>query len=172
MSSAAALHGDPASISALAATMRTASLRLAAEAERVGRALDDAEPGWTGRAALEQRRRSRAAAQTLARAAETLRQSAQTLQEGATELAEPLAELQRIEERAAEHGLAVRDGMVSTTWGITGVVADDAPSGEAVRAQLEQRLHAAASALGRTRARVTRDCLAARRTLEGLRATA
>lgn len=174
MSGAAALHGDPASISALAASSAAASLRLAREAEQVAAALEEAERGepggrWTGRAALEHRRRSRAVAQTLAGTAQTLRQVAQTLQQGAAEMAEPLAELGRVEERAAAHGLAVRDGMVARTWGITGVVDASAPSGEAVRTELEARLHVAASALGRCRARLTRDCLDARRTLEGLR---
>lgn len=166
MSGATSLVGDPASVSALGATMRASAERLRQDAERVLATLEDAEPGWTGPTALGHRRQARAVGEALAATARCLDESGESLQRGASELAARIAELTRIEQEATERGLQVRDGMVSRGWGITGVAdADRVSADDDARADLEARLHATASALGRQRARLASRCTQARQTL-------
>lgn len=164
------LLGDPASVSALAATLRSAAVTLAAEAERVGQARAELEHAPV-RVPVDRRRRAEGVQQTLQATSRVLTESASALQRAAADLAEQVAALQRLEDEAARHGLQVRDGTVSPAWGITGTVDErtDPQSQEQVREQLERRLHACVSTIGRCRSRLTRECAQARRTLTEIR---
>lgn len=167
-----ALVGDPASASALAATMRRSSGRLRREADRVESALAAVGDGWVGPTAREHRRRATGVAEVLSATARLLDESSAALQRAATDLADHLADLAALEEEAARHGLEVRDGMVARGWGIVGVVpesSDGLAGPDEVRARLDERLHGIASALGRSRARLVRECTGAGRTLEAVR---
>lgn len=171
MSNASPLVGDPASVSALAATLRSSAARLSSEAGAVRSSLADAEagPGWTGPTALGQRQRARAVADALDGTARALDECSEVLQRAAAELAARVAELRSIHEEAERLGLRVRDGMVTRGWGITGVAdATEVSATDDARARLDARLHATASALGRQRSRLAHDCTDARRTLEAI----
>ncbi|GAB3112386.1 hypothetical protein GCM10027055_15190 [Janibacter alkaliphilus] len=164
------LLGDPGSVSALAATLRSAAVSLAAEAERVGRARADLADAPV-RVPVDRRRRTEGVQQTLQATSRVLTESAGALQHAAADLAEQVAALQRLEDEAARRGLQVRDGTVAPAWGITGTVDErtDPQAQEQVREQLERRLHACVSTIGRCRSRLTRECAQARRTLTEIR---
>ncbi|MGO4243628.1 WXG100 family type VII secretion target, partial [Janibacter sp. RAF20_2_2] len=75
------LLGDPASVSALGATLRRTALELTAHADRVRATLDDASPGWTGPRAVATRQRVDRVAASAAASAATLDECARSLQQ-------------------------------------------------------------------------------------------
>lgn len=137
------LLGDPASMSALGATLRRTALALAADGERLTSGLEAAAPGWTGPRSVHLRRRAGTVATQTRSVAATLDQVGRSLQTAATELAQ------------VPDGLEVREGMVTRGWGITGV-ADPATvhDEDRQRERLQERVHLAVTTLGRRRARL------------------
>ena len=160
------LLGDPASISALAATLRRTAVRVAADRERVGAARDDAAAGWSGVRSTHVRHRIDLAVSQAAVIAAALDEVGHGLHTAATELAATIADLRTLEDEAAAAGLEVRDGTVTKGWGITGVADSDAVEDSArLREHLQERLHTAVTALGRHRARSSAECVRAARLL-------
>ena len=153
------LLGDPASVSALGATLRRTALELTAHADRVRATLDDASPGWTGPRAVATRQRVDRVAASAAASAATLDECARSLQQSAAELAATTAGLRALEEEAAAAGLQVRDGTVHRAWGITGVAdAGGEAAGADRREELQGRVHQLVAGLGSDRARLAADC--------------
>lgn len=153
------LLGDPASISALAATLRRTAVTLAADGERLHARLDDAATGWSGPRAVRTRARIDAVADAAGDTATTLDEAGRCLQAASAELAATIAELRRLEDEAAGSGLELRDGTVHPGWGISGVAdPGSVRDGRRRREDLQAQVHAAASRLGRQRSRLTRDC--------------
>lgn len=152
------LLGDPSSMSALASTLRRTAVQLAADGEDLATALADASPGWRGPRSVLLRQRLESAATQASAIASALDEAGRSLQTAATELASSIAHLRELEEAAREAGLEVRAGTVSRGWGITGV-ADPGSVQEAERRRerLQERLHQAATTLGRRRAALARD---------------
>ena len=149
------LLGDPASMSALGASLRRAAVVLSADGERLTTAVDDASPGWRGPRAVELRRRTTTTAEQTRAIAGALDDAGRALQVAATDLAAAIAHLRELEDTASALGLEVRDGTVTKGWGITGV-ADPEVLHDADRQQvrLQERVHRAVTTLGRRRARL------------------
>lgn len=153
------LLGDPASLSALAATLRSRSVLLQADAERLRSTLTDAAPGWRGPTAIGHRRRAESLADATATTATAMDACGRALQSAATDLAAAVARLRALEDEAAAAGLEVRDGTVERGWGITGVAdARSAGDAERLRASLQERVHQTVTTLGRQRTRLTSEC--------------
>lgn len=152
------LLGDPASMSALGASLRRTAVRLAVDGERLDTALADASTSWSGPRAVRQRRRAGTAAEQAAAIAAALDDVGRSLQTAATELAAAVAHLRELEDEAAALGLDVQEGTVTKGWGITGV-ADAAVVHEEDRRRerLQERVHQAVTTLGRHRARLGSD---------------
>lgn len=149
------LLGDPASMSALGATLRRTALALAADGERLTSGLEAAAPGWTGPRSVHLRRRAGTVATQTRSVAATLDQVGRSLQTAATELAEAVGHLRELEDAATALGLEVREGMVTRGWGITGVADAAAVHDEdRQRERLQERVHLAVTTLGRRRARL------------------
>lgn len=161
------LWGDPASVSALAATLRRVASRLEGGGRSVQERLRDDAPEWTGVPAGEIRHDVDAVLTESARVAEVLDSIGRRLQSGATDLAATIAGLRRLEDDAAALGLQVRDGTVRERWGIIGV-ADPAAAraDDENRRHVQERLHIGLADLGRRRAALARDCATASRTLQ------
>ena len=158
--------GDPASLSALAATVRRAALQLRTDAERLASALEHASPGWTGPTATTTRRRTAAVVASVETVATALDACGGSLQRAATDLAGCTADLRAIEEQAGAAGFEVQDGRLLRAWGITGVADHGAEAdGDRARQALQGRLHLLASAVGRLRAQLTAECEQATRLL-------
>lgn len=152
------LLGDPASMSTLGASLRRAAVRLAADSEGLDAAITDASPGWRGPRGVALRRRTATTAAQTAAVASALDDVGRSLQTAATDLSTTVARLRELKDAAAVLGLEVRDGTVTKGWGITGV-ADAAMvrDEDERRARLQDRVHQTVTALGRHRARLTRD---------------
>lgn len=160
------LLGDPASMSALAATLRHTALQLRADGERLELSLEDASPGWSGPTAVVSRRRAAALVCAVGTIARALDDCGGSLQLAATGLADSIARLRALEEEAAAAGLAVRDGSVERSWGITGVADPSAAvDGDRLITGLQERVHQTVTSLGRHRTRLTADCESASRLL-------
>lgn len=152
------LLGDPASMSALGASLRRAAVLLSADGERLTAAVDDASPGWRGPRALELRRRATTTAEQAREVAVALDGAGRALQVASTDLAAAIAHLRELEETASARGLEVRDGTVSKGWGITGVADPGALHDEDLeRVRLQERVHQAVTTLGRRRARLSSE---------------
>lgn len=150
------LLGDPASMSALGASLRRLSVTLAADGERLSAGLADVSHGWRGPRALELRRRTSTAAGQAHTIATALDDAGRALQVAATDLAAAIAHLRELEDAAAALGLEVREGAVTRGWGIRGVADADALHDEdRQRRRLQERVHQAVTTLGRRRARLT-----------------
>lgn len=156
------LIGDPASMSAGASA-----------AHRVASLLEEAVLATTGDGAPLPARVD-ACRSILAGVIAALRQIEPALQEGAVDLAAAMERIRMIESRATDMGLRLRDGTVEPSWGIVDDGDTDevsAPGGptdgggcaerDEVRQRLETQVHAVASTLGQSRARLVRDCRAA-----------
>ncbi len=152
------LLGDPASMSALGASLRRTALTLLADGERVTAALEDAAAGWRGPRSVQMRRRAGTVATQTRSVATTLDDVGRSLQSAATDLAEAVSHLRELEDAASALGLEVREGTVTRGWGITGV-ADAATlhDEERQRERLQERVHQAVTTLGRRRARLAED---------------
>lgn len=156
------LLGDPASLSALAGSLRRTAVALAADGEDLTSALDEAAAGWSGPRAVQVRRRIETTATQTARIASALDEVGRSLQSAATDLAGAIAHLRELADIAAAAGLAVRDGTVTQGWGITGLAHAGAVHDEdRQRERLQERIHVAVTTLGRHRARSTADCVQA-----------
>lgn len=152
------LLGDPASMSALGASLRRTAVLLAADGERLAAGLDRAAPGWRGPRSVELRRRTGVTAAQTRAIASALDDAGRSLQTAATDLAAAIAHLRELEGAAAAMGLEVREGAVTKGWGITGVADADALQDEdRQRTRLQERVHQAVTTLGRRRARLTDD---------------
>lgn len=153
------LLGDPAALSALAATLRRTALQLSSDAERLREALEDCTPGWTGPAATATRRRSATVLATLEPVAAALDGCGRHLQQAATELAATTADLRALEESALAAGFEVRDGRLHRAWGITGVADGVAEAdGHRRRDELQERLRQLLATMGRHRASLASHC--------------
>lgn len=153
------LIGDPASLSALAASLRRTALQLRNDAEQMAPALEDSAPGWTGPVAMTTRRRTAAVIDSLESVADALDSCARSLQRAATDLASSAADLRAIEEQAATAGFEVREGRLMRAWGITGVADGSAEhDGDRLREGLQDRLHQLLTTMGRQRSRLAADC--------------
>lgn len=152
------LLGDPASMSALGATLRRTAVRMAADGEQVAAHLEDASPGWRGPRALELRRRTETGAEQAAAIATALDDVGRALQTAATDLAAAISHLRELEDAATSLGLEVREGAVTKGWGITGIAdAEALHDADRQRERLQERVHQAVTTLGRRRARLTDD---------------
>lgn len=135
------LIGDPASLSALGASLRRTALQVRTDAERMATALEDSVPGWTGPVAMTTRRRTVTVIDSLEAVAGALDSCARSLQRTATDLASSVADLRAIEEQAATAGFEVKEGRLVRAWGITGVADGGAEQdGDRVRQGLQDRL--------------------------------
>lgn len=160
------LLGDPASMSALASTLRRTAVRLRADVEDLERAAADAAPGWTGPTAVATRRRVDVLAGASAEVATALEDSGSRLQLAATELAASIARLRTLEEEARDAGLEVRDGTVGRPWGITGLADRRAEEdGDRMRQSLQERVHQTVTTMSRHRTRLSAECEQARHAL-------
>ncbi len=112
--------GDPASLSACAATAGTVGRRLAVEAEALAPEVEALGEGWAGRTSVSTRRRGTALAAATSAAADELGRVSRVLQDQATDLADLLARARAVEERAAGAGLEVRDDRVAPAYGVRG----------------------------------------------------
>lgn len=157
------LLGDPASLSALAATLRRTAVVLRADGEGLDHAREDATPGWTGPASVATRRRVATLGAAATTTATALDDCGRGLQLAATELSASIARLRALEEEATAAGLQVRDGTVGRSWGITGV-ADPSheTDGDLLRERLQERVHQTVTTMGRHRTRLAADCERAR----------
>lgn len=152
------LLGDPASMSALGASLRRTAVLLAADGERLTTNLDDATPGWTGPRGTALRRRTGTVATQTRSVASTLDDVGRSLQAAATDLAVAVGHLRELEDAARALGLEVREGTVTKGWGITGVADPTALHDEdRQRERLQERVHQAVTTLGRRRARLAED---------------
>ncbi len=111
---------DPASTSACASTVRTVAARLDRPADPLAGAVRDAAHGWSGRVSAATRRRGEALAAATHTTASALERVSVVLQDHATDLADLHARARRLEARAADAGLEVRDGRVVPGYGISG----------------------------------------------------
>lgn len=153
-----ALLGDPASMSALGASMRRTAVRLAADAERMADVGGRAAPGWSGPRAAGLRRRVDTVTGHTDGVAAALDDVGRALQLAATDLATAIAQLRELETSANALGLQVRDGSVTRSWGITGVAdAGTVRDGDEQRQRLQERVHQTVTTLGRQRARLAKD---------------
>lgn len=153
------LLGDPASMSALGATLRRTALQLLTDGERVDLALEDASPGWSGPTAVRTRRRVALLGSSTREVAAALDDCGRSLQDAATDLAASLARLRELEEEARAAGLEVRDGSVERAWGITGVAdAGSEVDGDRLREGLQARVQQSVATLGRQRAGLVTAC--------------
>lgn len=152
------LLGDPASMSALGASLRRTAVHLTADGEALAGAVAEAAPGWRGPRSVQLRRRSSAAAEQTTAVASTLDEVGRSLQSAAADLSAAIARLRELEDAAAAMGLEVREGAVTKGWGITGVADAAALRDEDDRRhRLQERVHQTVTALGRHRARLTKD---------------
>lgn len=152
------LLGDPASMSALGATLRRTAVQLAADGERVTSGVEDASTGWRGPRAVGLRRRTSTAAAQTGVVAHALDDVGRSLQAAASDLATAIAHLRELEEAASAQGLELREGAVTKGWGITGVADATALHAEdRERQRLQERVHQAVTTLGRRRARLAED---------------
>lgn len=152
------LLGDPASMSALGASLRRTAVLLAADGEQLTATLDDAAPGWSGPRSVALRRRTGTVATQTRSLASTLDDVGRSLQAAATDLAAAIGRLRELEDAARAVGLEVREGTVTRGWGITGVADPAALHDEdRHREQLQERVHQAVTTLGRRRARLVDD---------------
>ncbi|CAM4148267.1 hypothetical protein [Janibacter anophelis] len=160
------LLGDPAALSALAATLRRTALQLSSDAQALREALEDCAPGWTGPTATSTRRRTATVLATLEPVAAALDGCGRHLQQAATELAATTADLRALEESASAAGFEVRDGRLHRAWGITGV-ADHVvqADGDRRRGELQERLRQLLATMGRHRAALAAHCDEATRLL-------
>lgn len=150
------LLGDPASMSALGASLRRTAVELAADGEALATATADAAPGWRGPRAISLRQRLDTTATQTSAIATALDDAGRSLQTAATDLASAIAHLRELEDVAAAIGLEVREGAVTKGWGITGVADAAAEQDEdRQRERLQERVHQAVTTLGRHRARLT-----------------
>ncbi len=131
--------GDPASLSACAATARAVGGHLGRRATGVRAASRLVAEGWTGRASAGVRARANGLAEATDTAATELDRVGRVLQDHASDLADLVARGRRLEERARAAGLEVRDGRVELAWGVTGT-ADAA--GDRQRTQAQATLQA------------------------------
>lgn len=160
------LLGDPAALSALAATLRRTALQLSSDAETLREALEDCSPGWTGPAATSTRRRTAAVLATLEPVAAALDGCGRHLQQASTDLAAATADLRALEESAIAAGFEVRDGRLHQAWGITGVADRVAEAdGDRRRDELQERLRQLLATMGRHRAALAAHCDEATRLL-------
>lgn len=161
------LWGDPASVSALAATLRRAASHVDAGGRSVRDQLREDVPGWTGPHAAETRHHVGALLTQSSRVAEALDSIGRRLQSDATDLAATIAGLRRLEDEAAALGLEVRDGTVRERWGVIGV-ADPAVAraDDENRRHVQERLHTGLAALGRRRAALAGECATASQALQ------
>lgn len=163
-----ALLGDPASISALGASLRRIAVRLTADTAGVESAATDAGEGWRGPRAVHLRRRVDTATEQSRVVASVLDATGRTLQTAATDLSEAISRLREIEDAAAALGLEVREGSVTRGWGITGVADPATERGEhEQRERLQERLHQTVTALGQQRGRLARELARAEEVLHG-----
>jgi hypothetical protein len=112
--------GDPASLSACAATARAIGSRLGRRATGVRTASRLVAQGWTGRTSAAVRRRASRLAEATDATATELDRVGRVLQDHASDLADLVARGRRLQERAREAGLEVRDGRVELAWGVRG----------------------------------------------------
>ena len=124
--------GDPASLSACAATARTSGADLSRRATAVRAASRMLAEGWTGRASAGVRHRAADLTVATDATAGELDRVGRVLQDHASELADLIARGRQLEERARAAGLEVRDGRVERAWGVTGT-ADAASRGRPAR---------------------------------------
>ncbi|MBM6400903.1 hypothetical protein [Phycicoccus sonneratiae] len=112
--------GDPASLSACAATTAAVGRRLDALAQALGPEVAALGEGWPGRASVATRRRGGGLADAGAATADELVRVAGVLQDQASDLADLLARARAVEERAEAAGLVVRDERVVPAYGVRG----------------------------------------------------
>ena len=124
--------GDPASLSACAATARASGAHLSRRATGVRAASRVLAEGWTGRASAGVRNRAAGLAEATDATAGELDRVGRVLQDHASDLADLIARGRRLQERARAAGLEVRDGRVELAWGVTGTAdaASDHQRGE------------------------------------------
>lgn len=160
------LLGDPASMSALGASLRRAAAHLGGDGEDLSSALAQASPGWRGPRSVQLRRRTSTAAEQTTAVASALDEVGRSLQAAATDLSTAIARLRELEDAAAALGLEVREGAVTKGWGITGL-ADAATlrDEDERRERLQERVHQTVTTLGRHRARLATDLARARELL-------
>lgn len=157
------LLGDPASMSALGASLRRTAVRLGADGQALTTALADASPGWSGPRSVQVRRRAATVAEQTTAVADALDEVGRSLQSTATHLSAAIARLRELEDAAAAMGLEVREGAVTKGWGITGIADAVALRDEDERrARLQERIHQTVTVLGRHRARLASDLTRAR----------
>lgn len=163
------LLGDPASMSALGATLRRTAVHLTADAEDLAGALSDASAGWRGPRSVQLRRRASTAAEQTATTASALDEVGRSLQATATDLSTAIARLRELEDAAAAMGLQVREGAVTKGWGITGLADPAAVRDEDERRhRLQKQVHQTVTTLGRHRARLATDLTRAQDVLAGV----
>ncbi len=131
--------GDPASLSACASTVRGVADRVAGLAPPLAEAFGEVADGWPGRTSARTRRRGASMAAAAATTSAGLERMATVLQDHATDLAELQARARWVRERAADAGLALRDGRVVSGQGLT-----ESPDtgGEPASAETAARLQA------------------------------
>jgi hypothetical protein len=131
--------GDPASLSACAATARAMGAQLGRRTTGVRAASRVLAQGWTGRASAAVRQRANGLAEATDTTAAELDRVGRVLQDHASDLADLVARGRQLQERAREAGLEVREGRVELAWGLTGTA--DAAS-DRQRAQAQAALQA------------------------------
>jgi hypothetical protein len=112
--------GDPASLSACAATVRAVGGHLGGRATGVRTASRLLAEGWTGRASSGVRARAGGLAEATDTTGTELDRVGRVLQDHASDLADLVARGRRLEELARAAGLEVREGRVELAWGVTG----------------------------------------------------
>jgi type II secretory pathway component HofQ len=144
--------GDPASLSACAATVRRVADGLAEHGDSLGAAVAELADGWGGREASRTRRRGDVVAAAAGTTAGALDQVSVVLQDHATDLADLLARARSLEGRAAAAGLELRDGRVVPTLGVAGEAdAGEVREREAVAAAVQEEVDAVAARHARRR---------------------
>lgn len=148
----ASLLGDPASVAALAATMRRRSAELAARADRVVETHADAAAGWVGPVSVGHRRRLDGCVQSTTETVAEMVALADALEAFGHALAEARHEVARASDEARSVGLTIEDGSVTQEWGITGEADADAGARRSEVAEvLTRRLARATTLLERRR---------------------
>ncbi len=112
--------GDPASLSACAATARRVAADLGPRAEGIRSSGEALGETWPGRTSARVRHRGSILASATDETAEQLLRVGGVLQDHATELADLVARARTIGEQATAAGLEVRDGRVVVAFGVTG----------------------------------------------------
>jgi len=161
--------GDPASLSALAASASRASRELAAACETSGTAYASLREVWGTSTSVRVRKEGRRALDALTVGGRHTEAVGAAIQSYAVELSELRARARAVLDEAAAEGIVVEDGRARLAWGVTGEADPETTRGrtEAV-SRVQAGLDAVASHHRRRRDRFLVEVAASTAELEAL----